>query len=187
MIVVFGRSRADSPGAARLILSARRSAMARGSVCRPLRKLPTVWPLGLGGRAGSRGGGGLRLRSCISLSTPPMMLPPFFSRSYTCTDSQVNYCRSSSTLIYILEGKAEIEAMSQRHVPCQRRPSSRAWWGRPHTRRSRRAQSGAQKPPCPGFCGRTAPRSPLRLFQDKASCQAQEGRPRKGGECQARR
>ena len=60
------------------------AAMASGSSCRPRRKEPTVCPAGLGGRRSSRGGGGLALRSRSSASTPPMMLPAFFSRSYTC-------------------------------------------------------------------------------------------------------
>jgi len=58
--------------------------MASGSICSPSLKEPTVWPAGLGGKRASRAGGGLAFFSCISFSTPAMMLPPFFSRSYTC-------------------------------------------------------------------------------------------------------
>jgi len=50
----------------------------------PLLKLPTVWPLGFGGRRGSRGGGGLFLRSWNSLIAPPTRLPPFFSSIQIC-------------------------------------------------------------------------------------------------------
>ena len=58
--------------------------MASGSIWRPSRKEPTVCPAGLGGRRASRAGPGLAFFSRISCSTPAMMLPPFFSRSYTC-------------------------------------------------------------------------------------------------------
>ncbi len=49
----------------------------------PFRKDPTVWPAGLGGRRGSRGGGGFFRLSCRSFNTPPMMEPPFSSRTHT--------------------------------------------------------------------------------------------------------
>ena len=58
--------------------------MASGSIWRPSRKEPTVCPAGLGGRRASRGAPGLAFFSFIIFSTPAMMLPPFFSRSYTC-------------------------------------------------------------------------------------------------------
>ena len=76
-------------------------AMASGSICSPARKLPTVCPAGLGGSRASLGGGGLAFRSCISFSTPAMMLPPFFSRSYTCIDRNYDhgYCRNMPTFL----------------------------------------------------------------------------------------
>ncbi len=55
--------------------------MAMGSVWRPSRKEPTVWPWGFGGSRGSRGGAGFRFFSCIILITPATMDPPAFSRS----------------------------------------------------------------------------------------------------------
>ena len=69
---------------AHLICFWRFLAMASGSICSPSLKEPTVWPAGLGGKRASLAGGGLAFFSCIILSTPAMMLPPFFSRSYTC-------------------------------------------------------------------------------------------------------
>ena len=68
---------------AHLICCWRFLAMASGSIWRPSRKEPTVCPAGLGGRRASRAGPGLAFFSRISCSTPAMMLPPFFSRSYT--------------------------------------------------------------------------------------------------------
>ena len=81
-----------------LMMSCMFAAMASGSSCTPLLKLPTVCPLGLGGSLGSRVGGGLALRSCINLSTPPMMLPPLRSRSYTCAAQAVELSLSHGSV-----------------------------------------------------------------------------------------
>lgn len=67
-----------------LMRSACLAAMAQGRDWRPLRKEPTVWPAGLGGRRASRGGGGLARLAWICLMTPATMLPPAFSSAYTC-------------------------------------------------------------------------------------------------------
>jgi hypothetical protein len=62
------------------LLPARFLPIASGSVFRPLLNDPTVCPLGLGGRRGSRVAGGLPLLSWNNLRAPPTREPPFFSR-----------------------------------------------------------------------------------------------------------
>ena len=59
-------------------------AIASGSILRPPVKDPTVWPFGLGGSEGSRGGPGFFFLSRSSLKAPPRMVPPFFSSAVIC-------------------------------------------------------------------------------------------------------
>ena len=49
-------------------------------------------------------------------------------------------------------------------VPCQRLLAWTAWMGLQHTRLSRKAQSGAQRPPYLGYGARTALQTPLDLY-----------------------
>lgn len=64
-------------------------AIASGSILSPPVKDPTVCPLGLGGREGSRGGPGFFFLSRSSLKAPPRMVPPFFSSAVICMHMQV--------------------------------------------------------------------------------------------------
>lgn len=57
-------------------------------------KDPTVWPLGLGGKEGSRGGPGFFFLSRNSLKAPPRMVPPFFSSAVICMCTWVSILNS---------------------------------------------------------------------------------------------
>jgi len=64
-------------------------AIASGSILSPPVNDPTVCPLGLGGKDGSRAGPGFFFLSLINLMAPPRMVPPDFSKAVIYTGSQV--------------------------------------------------------------------------------------------------